>query len=102
MMAQASLAAAGPSAGTMHPVLAAHVSLPSHEDQSECAICMEKEVDTLPLPCAHMQYCLACFKDHAAKLKAKGEACYCPSCRTPVAKFAVHGKGSFMLSDLGI
>ncbi|KAL3537167.1 hypothetical protein ACH5RR_000533 [Cinchona calisaya] len=46
-------------------------------DHKRCIICLEKEVSTLFIPCAHQVVCLDCLKNVKE---------HCPCCQVQIAK----------------
>jgi Zinc finger, C3HC4 type (RING finger) len=48
----------------------------SEEDDNTCRVCMEKEINAIILPCAHLNFCLDCLKNLTE----------CPTCRGPITQ----------------
>lgn len=47
-----------------------------HNEDNNCKICIEREINAVIIPCGHLGYCLDCIKDLNQ----------CPSCRGPIAQ----------------
>jgi hypothetical protein len=59
------------------PPAAVHVVAAAAPATVECRICMDDDINTLLLPCAHRVACVACAR------QLKGGRC--PICREPIA-----------------